>query len=132
MGRRKKENTKVSDRATGIIWDSDKVKQRAAAGGYEVLPKTVPMRGVGIPGLKSRLLERIGKKALYRRDDGIYEVFEVKVKEATTLFGRSYPKREAYPTNEDFGYTAECFSSYEAAKRYYDNYMKRSLKGIKL
>jgi len=127
-----KEVTKVVKVETGVIKDEEKLMKRAKAGGYEILPRVVSVKGVSIPKLKSRLIERVGRKAFYRRDDGVYEVFEVKVREASSRFGRDYPKREVYPTNEDFGRTAECFSDYEEAKKYYDNFMRRSLKGVKL
>lgn len=32
-----------------------------------------------------------------------FEVVELKVAEATTLFGKDVPRREVYPSNEDWG-----------------------------
>ena len=69
------------------------------------LPEIVTdLKGVGIPGLKVRLVKRTDKKAWYLRDDGVHEVFKIKVRrEEISQQGKQYPKREIYPNNEDFG-----------------------------
>ena len=95
---------------------------------YEVLPEIVEVKGTGIPHLKTRLVDRTNRKAFYRRDDGVYEVFAIKIIPAHNVFERVYPRAEKYPGNEDFGFWAECFGSYEAAKKYYHNLGLRSLK----
>ena len=58
---------------------------------------------------------------MYKRWDNIYEVFRIKVSKEKTMFGKTYPKREVYPGNEDFGKTAWCFNNEENAKRRYDS-----------
>ena len=91
------------------------------------LPETVMnLKGTGIPNLTAKLIERVEKKAIYLRDDGVYEVFKIKVKEAGTVpSGKSYPRREVYPGNKDFGVIAWCYDGkqedgYNNAKKKYD------------
>lgn len=74
---------------------------------------------VGIPGLTARLIARTDKKAIYYRWDDYYEVFRIKIDEAQEIFGRAYPRREVYPSNEDFGMTAWCFKSKRLAMKRY-------------
>lgn len=76
--------------------------------------------GVGIPGLTAKLIKRTDKKAIYLRWDDAYEVFRIKIAEASDVFGKSYPRREIYPGNEDFGSTAWCYKDREMAMRRYD------------
>lgn len=76
--------------------------------------------GVGIPGLTANLLMRTDQKAIYYRWDDVYEVFRIKIAEAAEIFGKSYPKREVYPGNEDFGKTAWCYKQKENAIRRYN------------
>jgi len=84
------------------------------------LEERVKPRGIGIPGLTAELIERTEKKAIYLRSDGIYEVFKILIHPEETLpSGKTYPEREVYPGNEDFGVTAWCFNNKEnALKRY--------------
>lgn len=78
------------------------------------------LSGVGKPGLTAKLLMRTDKKAIYYRWDDVYEVFRIKIAEAAEIFGKSYPKREVYPCNEDFGKTAWCYKQKENAIRRYN------------
>jgi hypothetical protein len=67
---------------------------------------------------RCKLIERTETTAIYARVDQptVWEVFKIKVKEARTFpNGKSYPRREVKPRNEDFGYTAWCFTSGERA-----------------
>jgi len=74
---------------------------------YEILPEIIAeLNGVGIPGMTATLVERTDKKAIYSRWDDVWEVFRIKVCPEKTMFGKTYPRREAYPSNEDFGATA--------------------------
>lgn len=87
------------------------------------LEKVVRIKGTGIEGLTATCLERTSSKALYKRSDEeyeCYEVFKIKVQEATLLNGYEYPRKEKYPSNEGFGKSAWCYRSYEEAKRKYD------------
>ena len=90
------------------------------------LPEVVDssyFKGVGIQGLWAKLVERTDTKAMYVRKDRVYEVFEIKVREATEIHGYQYPKQEMYPKNEDFGHWAWCYSgkdAYKRAKEHYD------------
>ena len=91
------------------------------------LPEIVEnLHGVGITGLTSKLITRTDIRALYLRNDNVYEVFKIKVKEAgITPSGRTYPRREVYPNNEDFGNIAWCYDAnqkegYRYAKKKYD------------
>lgn len=72
----------------------------------EKLPKIVDVRGPGIPGLQAEQILREGNVCVYKRNDGCYEVFFVKVSPAVNAFGKALPEREVYPSNEDFGYSA--------------------------
>jgi len=77
--------------------------------------------GVGIPGLTAKLLHRTEQKAIYERSDLHYEVFRVKIAEATEIFGKTYPRRELYPTNENFGQWAWCYKNKEGAMKRYNS-----------
>jgi hypothetical protein len=96
-------------------------KKKVGAGRYERLPESVSgLNGVGIPGLSAKLIMRTDKKALYKRSDDVWEVFLIKIDEACHVFGKSYPRREVYPGNEDFGKTAYCYNDEKSAKYKYD------------
>jgi len=75
---------------------------------------------VGIPGLTAKLVCRTDKKAIYYRWDNVYEVFRITIKPAGEVFGKMYPTREAYPSNEDFGAIAWCFNDEKLAREMYD------------
>ena len=84
------------------------------------LPDILKPKGTGIPGLVAKLIIRDGEICLYERSDGCFEVFKVQVSPAVDAFGRSYPEREVYPGNEDFGKTAWCISHLENAIKKYN------------
>ena len=73
---------------------------------YERLPKEVAIRGTGIDGLTATLIERTENKAIYKRCDGVYEVFRIRKADAMTLFGKQRPAQEMYPSNNEFGNSA--------------------------
>jgi hypothetical protein len=75
----------------------------------EQLARTIELRGLGEP-ITATEVKRTGKVCMYLRSDNVYEVFIVKVAKAKNLFGKQYEEREVYPTNEDFGSNAWCFS----------------------
>ena len=52
-------------------------------------------------------------------------VFIVQDRPEEILFGETYPPREVYPANKDFGKTAICFSNRENAERKYEKLTKR-------
>jgi hypothetical protein len=88
---------------------------------FDKLPVVVTdLNGVGIPGMTATLIKRTEKKAMYRRWDDVWEVFRIKVVKEKTIFGKTYPKREVYPGNEDFGSTAWCFKDEILARQRYD------------
>ena len=87
---------------------------------YEKLPEVVTDLPVGIPGMTATLVERNDKKAIYKRWDDVWEVFRIKISKEKTMFGKTYPAREVYPGNEDFGLTAWCFSDEELARKRYN------------
>lgn len=87
----------------------------------ERLPEVVTeLNGVGIPQMSATLIERTDKKAMYKRWDDIWEVFRIKVSKEKSMFGKTYPLREVYPGNEDFGSTAWCYKDEILAKKRYD------------
>ena len=83
----------------------------------ERLPDEVQVRGTGIPDLTARLIERHNQLCMYERSDFVFEVFFVRVQKEAEIFGREYPTKEVYPSNEDFGATAWCYKDLEAAKK---------------
>jgi hypothetical protein len=88
---------------------------------YRKLPEVVLELPVGIPQMSAKCIERTDKKAMYYRWDNVWEVFRIKIAEASTVFEKSYPKREVYPGTEDFGSTAWCFSDEHNARIMYNN-----------
>ena len=93
----------------------------------ERLGDIVEVSGTGISGLTAKKLDRHKDVCIYERDDDVWEVFLVKVFTEGEMFGRSYPEREGYPCNEDFGKTAWCFSNKKFA---YDRYYKLIDRGV--
>lgn len=86
---------------------------------YERLPDIVDISTVGIPKLTATLIERTDNKALYLRSDGMYETFRIKKQAANEMFGRSYPNRELYPGNEEFGVIAWTYRNLRRAHERY-------------
>jgi hypothetical protein len=84
------------------------------------LEEVIQIKGLGM-SMKTTLVKRTKKKAMYLRDDMIYEVFRIKVSPPKTMFGKDYPEREVYPGNEDFGSWAWCFSKKTEAEEIYKN-----------
>ena len=78
--------------------------------------------GVGIPQLTAKLVKRTKNKAMYYRWDGVWEVFRVTIAEAAEIeaWGTSFPRREVYPGNEQFGSIAWCYTNEDAANRMYN------------
>lgn len=58
-------------------------------------------------------VKRTDTKAMYKSDDGVIEVFKIKIAPAAEIYGKQYPDRESYPGNELFGVSAYCYSSRE-------------------
>lgn len=87
---------------------------------YRPLEKTLSISGTGLPNLSATEIKREGRICLYERSDGNFEVFIVQNSPGETLFGKTYPPRETYPANEDFGKIAFCFTSREYAERKYE------------
>jgi hypothetical protein len=80
------------------------------------LSDVVKVNGTGGSKITAAKLNRVGEVCLYKRSDGPLEVFLVKVVPEGEMFGKMYPEREVYPSNEDFGHSAWCFTSLEAAE----------------
>lgn len=80
------------------------------------LPERLPLKGLGIRNLEAKLVDREGDTCFYKRSDGYYEVFIVKVRKASKVYGKDYPDREIYPGNEEFGQRAWCFRSFKEAE----------------
>jgi len=85
----------------------------------EKLGNEVKLHNIGYPVIAT-LVIRTRKKAIYYRDDGIYEVFRIKVRKAGKIFGKFLPEREVYPGNEDFGFTAWTYRDKAKAFKKYD------------
>lgn len=107
-----------------------KLKEKMKTEDYVKLPEHVKLgRQTGFKGQMSHLVERGYKKAMYVRDDGVWEVFKIKVRKDATVFNKFVPAHEIYPGNEDFGKFAWCYDDEkDARERYahpYSNYRVR-------
>lgn len=89
----------------------------------EKLGEIISVRGTGIKNLKAHLIKREGNVAMYLRTDDIYETGIVKISKAEILFGASYPERETYWSNEDFGSYALATHKREAAEKHYHQFL---------
>ena len=95
---------------------------------YKRLPEIFGnFQGVGIPGLSAKLIERTEREALYYRWDDVWEVFRIKISPEAEIYGKKYPKRETYPSNEDFGRIAWCFKDEDRARRRYNTITEHSI-----
>jgi len=77
------------------------------------------VRGLG-KDVTSKLLHRKENICIYERSDEVFEVFKVQIHKEAEIFGKPYPTREAYPSSEDFGKTAWCFTSLDSAMKKYN------------
>ena len=66
-------------------------------------------------------VKRAEKKAMYKSMDGIIEVFKIRIDKKCEIFGREYPEREHYPSSEEFGVIAWCYTNMDIANRRYDS-----------
>jgi len=74
-------------------------------------------------GFSYTLILREGRTAIYRQQVteklAYFEVFVVKVKPEQNLFGKFYPEREVFPSDDCFGKSGWSFRNLEdAMKRY--------------
>jgi len=74
-------------------------------------------------GFKYTLVLRGQRSCIYEQEVTAktkrYEVFLLKIRPAKVIFGKSYPAREVFPGNEDFGKWAwSCFKYEQALKRF--------------
>lgn len=81
------------------------------------LDTTLKLTGLGQGNIQAKQIKRTNNICLYQRTDDIYEVFIPKVLPAGDVFGKHYPERESYPSNEDFGRTAWCYKNLEMAEK---------------
>ena len=65
-------------------------------------------------------IARTDKAAIYKSDWGHFEVFKIKIKKASEVFGKSYPEHEHYPSMEEFGVHAWCISDPKQAFKKYN------------
>lgn len=81
------------------------------------LPEQVDLKKLGI----AQLIMRNNKAAIYKRGQNIFEVFKRKHRNARTanFNGKvvKYEAGEVYPSNEDFGLWAWCYTKLEDAER---------------
>jgi len=81
------------------------------------LPKSFQGKGSQSGWLFYRF-RRIGDICIYQKsfENTLYfEVFKVRIKEAEERFGIKFGRREVYPSDEDFGKTAWCYSNIDEA-----------------
>lgn len=81
------------------------------------LPEQVDLKKLGM----ATLVIRNDKVAIYKRDENIFEVFKRKYRDArmANFNGKvvEYKAGEVYPSNEDFGLWAWCYTKLEDAER---------------
>ena len=65
------------------------------------------------------LIKREVHKAMYKSNDGVYEVFKVRILPPTVIFNNELPEREHYPSTEEFGKIAWCTRHVERAEEIY-------------
>lgn len=87
------------------------------------LENKVKLKSVGIPGLNATLVKRDNNLCMYKRGDGVYEVFKPNItKRGTIIFGKIYDDdTESYPCNEDFGSSAWCYPNKKLADEGYND-----------
>jgi hypothetical protein len=70
-------------------------------------------------------VKRNGFKAMYEQTfEGnliAFEVFKVKTRKESEVFGKIIPLREVFPSDESFGSTAWTLSNIDRANEVYDN-----------
>lgn len=89
------------------------------------LPAIVRTKGTRFKENYATLLERSGNVCIYQREDGydyeVYEIFSIQIETGRKVFGKTFPERESYPSNSDFGKTAWCITNRERA---FEKYME--------
>jgi len=75
-------------------------------------------------GYKYTLHERGQRSCIYAQHVSPgqyrYEVFLIKTRPAEKIFGKQYPEREVFPSNETFGKTAWVYIKLENAEKAFD------------
>lgn len=75
-------------------------------------------------GYRYTLYKRGKKSCIYTQHIGPgikrYEVFLIKTRPEEEIFGKIYPEREVFPSNEDFGYAAWTHCEPERALKAFD------------
>ena len=70
-------------------------------------------------GFDYTLIHREGNLAIYEQHytekTKYFELFIIQVKAKQNLFGKSYPEREKFPADSDFGKTAWSFRNFDDA-----------------
>ena len=90
----------------------------------EKLKFRLKLSGVG-ESMYATQIKRTDNVCMYLRDDGYYEVGIIKQQKANTMFGKDYPDRELYFSNEDFGTIAKCVRTRKKADEYFDMFENR-------
>jgi len=81
----------------------------------ETLKEVITLSGTGLANLTAKRVANVGRKYVYLRSDGYYEVFIAKEQAAGYVFETHYPDRHVYPNNEDFGITAWTYKTEKSA-----------------
>ncbi|MFO7923671.1 MAG: hypothetical protein R6U58_08270 [Bacteroidales bacterium] len=85
----------------------------------EPLPKQLRKNGYGYTQVKRGRRACLYEQSIKGKIVG-YEVFLPHISPARQVFGKFYPEREAYPADEDFGYTAWAFTRWNNALTCYN------------
>jgi hypothetical protein len=83
----------------------------------KLLANSLKLKGTGLPGLTSNLIQRTDRFAWYLRSDGYHEVFIIRTGKTFDGSGTT----EYYPGYTNFGVSAWCIGDPECAARYYEN-----------
>lgn len=89
------------------------------------LESKVKLSGLNLGHIESVLVQRQDNLCLYKRSDDIYEVFYPNKLPEGNVFGKHYPEREGYPSNEDFGRTAWCYTKLEGAVKKFNSELNK-------
>lgn len=80
----------------------------------------IEIKGTGIRGLTAKLVKRDGQTVIYLRSDGYYEIGNIKIDGAKEVFGKKYPVREVYFSNDDFGTVAKIARNMIDADKFFE------------
>lgn len=93
---------------------------------YELLPTELKKKGMLLRQVKRNDDVAIYEVSYDHTPEKVigHEVFKITIREAQELYGKAYPRMEAYPSDTMFGNTAYSVTSREYAEEYWDRLNK--------